>query len=122
MVSEGNDNTTDVAQAAAVTMSLLLLAPLFTPPSSFLFFSDFSVCSSVPPFQNENGEWAADRRDERMCSVSPSLSPFRPTLALLFNFPQDNNPMTTLTITENERGGRGPTEDVWLLGRERRRG
>ena len=44
------------------------------------------------------------RRDERMCFVS--LSPFRPTLALLFNFPQDNNPMTTtLTITENERGG-----------------
>ena len=38
-----------------------------------------------------------------MCFVS--LSPFRPTLALLFNFPQDNNPMTTLTITENERGG-----------------
>ena len=47
------------------------------------------------------------RRDERMCFVSPSLSPFRPTLALLFNFPQDNNPMTTLTITENERGGEG---------------
>ena len=34
------------------------------------------------------------------------LSPFRPTLALLFNFPQDNNPMTTLTIAENERIGR----------------
>ena len=52
------------------------------------------------------------RRDERMCFVS--LSPFRPTLALLFNFPQDNNPMTTLTITENERGGdRRKTYGCW---------
>ena len=73
MVSEGNDNTTDVAQTA-VTMSLLLLAPLFTPPSSFLFFSDFSVCSSVPSLQNENGEWAADETSGCASSLPLSLS------------------------------------------------
>ena len=109
VVSESNTNNTNVAAVTHCCCLLLFSRRLVFLPSSSLV--TFLCVRSFVRFRMriENGR--------RTSGCAPSL--LRPSLALLFNFPQDNNPMTTaLTTSEGKRRGRDRRKTYDGVGRD----